>query len=104
MKTFTLNLKGLNDSIKPIIGLITIFGVFGYLYGITFFEVRLPKDIVPQVLIAIVAFGKDIYNYFFGSSQGMAKANETIALTNKNTSTQNVEELNAETLNVKKKP
>lgn len=72
-------MKSFNDYIKSILGVITILAVFGYLFGITFTEVKLSKDIVPQVLIAIVAFGKDIYNYFFGSSQGAAKKDEVIA-------------------------
>ena len=72
-------LKWLPDFIKSIIGLVTVLLVFGYLYGITFFGVKLPHDIVPQVLIAIVAFGKDIYNYFFGNSQGSAKKDELLA-------------------------
>lgn len=83
--------------IKPTLGLITILLVFGYLYGITFFAVKLPHDVVPQVLIAIVAFGKDIYNYFFGSSQGLAKANETIANNSSNSTVGN-----ADTVNVNK--
>lgn len=74
------------DYIKPVIGLVTILLVFGYLYGITFTEVKLPHDIVPQVLIAIVAFGKDIYNYFFGNSQGSASKDQTISDLSKSTS------------------
>lgn len=72
MKTFF-------DNVKPVIGILTILLVFGYLFGITFTEVKLPHDIVPQVLIAIVAFGKDIYSYFFGNSQGSAKKDEIIS-------------------------
>lgn len=83
--------------IKPTLGLITIILVFGYLYGITFFNVKLPRDVVPQVLIAIVAFGKDIYNYFFGNSQGAAKKDEVIANMQANPTV-----TNAETVNVKK--
>lgn len=95
-------MKQVWENIKPVIGLLTIVFVFGYLYGITFFDVRLPKDVVPQVLIAIVAFGKDIYNYFFGSSQGLAKANETIANNASNSTTQTVDEINTDAINVKK--
>ena len=75
MKTFF-------ENVKPVIGILTILLVFGYLYGITFTEVKLPHDIVPQVLIAIVAFGKDIYSYFFGNSQGSAKKDELLATMN----------------------
>lgn len=67
------------DNIKAVIGTLTVLFVFSYLFGITFSEVKLPKDIVPQVLIAIVAFGKDIYSYFFGNSQGSAKKDEIIS-------------------------
>lgn len=72
-------LKWLPENLKGVIGILTVILVFGYLYGITFFNVKLPHDIVPQVLIAIVAFGKDIYNYFFGSSQGANKKDELLA-------------------------
>ena len=78
-------MKLILEQVKPVLGLLTIILVFAYLFGITFTEVKLPHDIVPQVLIAIVAFGKDIYNYFFGNSQGSAKKDDTIAsLTNTN--------------------
>lgn len=77
-------MKWIPQNLKGVIGIMTILLVFGYLYGITFLNVKLPHDIVPQVLIAIVAFGKDIYSYFFGNSQSSNKKDELIANLNTN--------------------
>lgn len=90
MKTFF-------DNIKSVIGLITVISVFAYLFAITFTDVKLAKDIIPQVLIAIVGFSKDIYNYFFGSSQGASKQAETIASMASNPVIQNSENTTVKT-------
>ena len=72
-------MKWLPANLKGILGIITIILVFGYFYGITFFEIKLDKDIVLALIVGITAFGKDIYNYFFGNTQGAAKKDELIA-------------------------
>lgn len=72
-------MKWLPANLKGFLGILTLIFVFGWLIAVTFLPVKVDKDILAQILIAIVAFGKDIYNYFFGSTQGSAKKDEMIA-------------------------
>lgn len=57
----------------------TVSFVFLYLFAITFFPIQIAKDVLPEVLIAIVAFGKDVYNFVFGSSASSTKKDEVIS-------------------------
>lgn len=72
-------MKWVPENLKGIIGLLTVTFVFSYLFGITFFEIKCDKEIVLTCIVAIVAFGKDIYNYFFGNTQGANKKDELLA-------------------------
>lgn len=64
----------LNDNIKPILALIVV------VLGFTYFFMCSIRNIKPdaQILIAVVASISVATGYYFGSSQGAAKKDETI--------------------------
>lgn len=67
-------MKTINDNIRPIIALLVIVLGFGYFY-LTFFWDEKPND---QILIAIVGVISGVMGYYFGSSTGATKKDETI--------------------------
>lgn len=68
-------MKTLSDHIKSILALILIVLGFGYFFLCTFGDFEAD----PQIIIAIVALMTNAVNYFFGSSTGGTKKDETIA-------------------------
>lgn len=68
------NLKWIPDNFKAIIAMVVVFASFAYFFIITFLE----KNADPQVIIAIVAAMTNVLQYYFGSSQGSNKKDETI--------------------------
>lgn len=82
----------LNDNIKPILALVIVILGFSYFYMCSIRNIK--PD--PQILIAFVAAISGATGYYFGSSQGSSKKDETIAdATSKPVVSQ------AETVNVK---
>lgn len=65
----------LNKNIKPILALIVVILGFSYFYMCSIRNIK--PD--PQILIAIVASISGATGYYFGSSVGSAKKDETIA-------------------------
>ncbi|WP_144893747.1 hypothetical protein [Flavobacterium tiangeerense] len=66
-------MKKLSDKIKPIIAIVIVMMSFTYFFVSTF----LGKE-NPQILIAIVAALSGVIGYYFGSSSGSAKKQDTI--------------------------
>lgn len=91
------------DHIKAIIAILVIVSSFGYFF-ITYFIGKAQSD--PQIIIAIVGAMTTVLAYYFGSSQGASRKDETIseALGKKTNQSQNVEAINTEAINVAKKP
>lgn len=82
----------LNDNIKPILALIIVILGFSYFYMCSIRDIK--PD--PQILIAMVAAISGATGYYFGSSQGSSKKDETLADQVKNPVVNN-----ADTVNVK---
>ena len=87
----------LNDNIKPILALVIVVLGFGYFYMCSIRDIK--PD--PQILIAMVAAVSGATGYYFGSSSGSAKKDETIA-ESVNQPVQTV--TNADTVNQTAKP
>ncbi len=68
-------MKRVNDFIKPILALFIIILAFSYFFSILFLEGK--SD--PQVIIAIEAMSSCATGYYFGSSSGNAKKDDTIS-------------------------
>ncbi len=66
-------MKKLADNIKPIIAIVIVMMSFTYFFVSTF----IGKE-NPQILIAIVAALSGVIGYYFGSSSGSAKKQDTI--------------------------
>lgn len=73
-------MKQFSENIKSILAIIIVLFCFGYFYLVAFFGVQ--ND---QITIAIVGVLGVVIGYYFGSSQGSAKKQETIDAMNKNT-------------------
>jgi len=69
MKLFT-------EYIKPIIAFFVVMASFAYFF-FTYFIGKAQAD--PQIIIAIIAALTQVLSYYYGSSQGAAKKDETIA-------------------------
>lgn len=95
-------MKFIADYIKAIISIIVILASFCYFF-VTYFVGKSQSD--PQIIIAIVGAMTMVLQYYFGSSQGASKQADTIgkALEASGSGSQNVEEINANNLNVAKK-
>jgi len=65
----------ISDNVKPIIALMVVMLSFTYFYLCTFGNVE--PD--PQIIIAIVGALGNTQSYYFGSSTGTAKKDETIS-------------------------
>ena len=65
----------LNNNIKPILALLIVILGFSYFYMCSIRNIK--PD--PQILIAIVASVSGATGYYFGSSQGSSKKDETIS-------------------------
>ena len=65
----------LNTNIKPILAIIIVVLGFGYFYMCSVRDIK--PD--PQILIAMVAAVAAATGYYFGSSQGSTKKDDTIA-------------------------
>lgn len=65
----------LNDNIKPILALVIVVLGFGYFFMCSIRDIK--PD--PQILIAFVAAISGATGYYFGSSQGSSKKDDTIA-------------------------
>lgn len=65
----------LNDNIKPILALLIVILGFSYFYMCSIRNIK--PD--PQILIAFVAAISGATGYYFGSSQGSTKKDDTIA-------------------------
>lgn len=82
----------LSDNIKPILALLIVILGFSYFYMCSIRDIK--PD--PQILIAFVSTISVATGYYFGSSQGSSKKDETLAdQVNKPVVT------NADTVNVK---
>lgn len=82
----------LNKNIKPLLAIIAV--TFSFLYFFTCLILSVKPD--PQILIAVVATSTAAIGYYFGSSSGSSKKDETISDSlNKPVVT------NADTVNVK---
>lgn len=66
-------MKQLSENIKSILAIIIVFFGFGYFYLVAFFGVY--ND---QITIAIVGVLGVVIGYYFGSSQGSARKQDTI--------------------------
>lgn len=83
----------LNKNIKPILALIVVILGFSYFYMCSIRNIK--PD--PQILIAVVSSIGVAIGYYFGSSSGSAKKDDTIAETISNPVVNS-----ADTVNVKK--
>jgi hypothetical protein len=82
----------LNDNIKPLLALVIVILGFAYFFMCSIRDIK--PD--PQILIAMVASLAGATGYYFGSSQGSSKKDDTLAdSVNKPIVT------NADTVNVK---
>jgi hypothetical protein len=82
----------LNDNIKPLLALVIVILGFAYFFMCSIRNIK--PD--PQILIAMVASLAGATGYYFGSSQGSSKKDDTLAdSVNKPVVT------NADTVNVK---
>lgn len=68
------SLKWIPYNFKAIIATLVVVASFVYFFTVTFLE----KNADPQVIIAIVAAMSNVLQYYFGSSQGNSKKDETI--------------------------
>ncbi len=68
-------MKNLSDVIKPLLAIVIVILTFAYFFAISF----LPHSVDPQVIIAIVGMNSMAIGYYFGSSSGAAKKDDTIA-------------------------
>jgi hypothetical protein len=66
-------MKTISDNIKSILAIIIVVLAFGYYYLVAFFGV-----VNDQITIAIVGILGVVVGYYFGSSQGSAKKQDTI--------------------------
>jgi len=66
-------MKQLSDNIKSLLAIIIVIFGFGYFYLVAFFGVY--ND---QITIAIVGILGVVIGYYFGSSQGSTKKQETL--------------------------
>lgn len=73
-------LRNVCDSIKPILALVITTGAFSYFFLVTFTD-RKPD---PQIITAIVFLSGIPASYYFGSSSGAAKKDQTIQDLTKN--------------------
>lgn len=94
-------MKEVYENIKPVLALIAIILGFAFLFTVIIIFRNEPQ-LVGIALGAVIAMTGVAMQYYFGSSQGLAKANETIANNASNSTTQNVEEINTDAINVKK--
>lgn len=81
----------LNDNIKPILAIMVV--IFGFTYFFYCAIDGIKPD--PQILIAVVGSVGTVLGFFFGSSVGSQKKDDTIASLN----TPNVN--SADTINIK---
>jgi len=68
-------MKKINENIKSILALIIVVMSYAYFFGVSF--LGLPEN--SQILMAIVGTLGFITGYYFASSHGSAKKDETIA-------------------------
>jgi len=71
-------MKNISDNIKSILSIIIILLTFGILILILF-QHQGDKEIVSQVLIAVVGGLSSITGYYYGYSQGASKKDEAAA-------------------------
>lgn len=74
-------MKTISENIKPILALMIVLLGFAYFFITTFSDTR-PND---QILILIASLMTGAMGYYFGSSTGTAKKDETIQELTKNT-------------------
>lgn len=74
-------MKTISENIKPILALMVVLLGFAYFFITTFSDTR-PND---QILILIASLMTGAMGYYFGSSTGTAKKDETIQELTKNT-------------------
>ena len=67
----------LNDNIKPILALVIVILGFSYFFMCSLRNIK--PD--PQILIAMVASVSMATGYYFGSSQGSSKKDDTLSET-----------------------
>lgn len=79
-------MKSINDNIKSILSLVIILLTYGILILILL-QHSGDKEIVSQVLIAIVGGLGAITGYYYGYSQGAAKKDEAQAVLTANSQT-----------------
>jgi len=68
-------MKYLTENIKPILALLVMVSGISYIFAISFIPTN---NDVDQGIIAITALMAGVSGYYFGSSQGAAKKDETI--------------------------
>jgi hypothetical protein len=68
-------MKTISDNIKPILALLIVVLSFTYFFAILIID----KKVDPQVSIAIVALSSAATGYYFGSTTGSSKKDETIS-------------------------
>lgn len=78
------------DNIKPILALIIVISAFVFLFSILF-VFRNDPQIVGLALGAVITTMAAATGYYFGSSQGLSQANDTIANSASNPLIQNSE-------------
>lgn len=67
-------MKFSGDNVKSVLALMVIAFCFAYFMTTTLADIK-PND---QIVIALVAFANVILGYYFGTTQGSAKKDETI--------------------------
>ncbi|MEB0262288.1 hypothetical protein [Mucilaginibacter sp. 10I4] len=80
----------LNKNIKPLLALLVVGLGFGYFFMCSIRDIK--PD--PQILIAVVGAVGTALGYFFGSSSGSAKKDDTISETLSNPVVTNAETVN----------
>jgi hypothetical protein len=75
----------LNDNIKSILAIVIVLAALAYFFLAAFCGFKCDEDIKSQITIAVVSVLSTATGYYFGSSAGSAKKDDTIAETiNKN--------------------
>ena len=67
--------------IKPLLALLAVAGFFGCIWAVLTAPADLPaaiKDLLLILVGALVTLVKDIYGYYFGSSEGSARKTELL--------------------------
>lgn len=79
-------MKALSDNIKSILSIIIVLASFGLITMLALQHIN-DKEIVSQILIAVVSSLTGVIGYYYGYSQGASKKDEAQAVLTANSQT-----------------